>query len=429
MKKIAFSFILGASALFGSSLVVYNSNLALVHDEHPLRLDKNEHHIIYKDVAPSIITESIKLKLPKELKLYSQHYRYKKLTLATLLHDNIDKQVTVEGKTFTLLSANTHEAILKDKEGHILTKPSNAILFKELPKGLLHKPSLIFDVATEKNINDTLTLDYLINNITWSTDYVLDVTNNSANLRGLISVQNNSGKSFQNITLYTLAGKINRVGTPQPRRVYTKMVAQNAPMVNEYAHEGYHLYKIPFQVTLQDKEKTQINFLKKQNIPLKRLYNARMSNPLFFHSQRNVDVTQFISLQKIDAPLPSGTVRIYSKMQNTPVLLGETHIKHTPKNRPLKLKVGTDFDLKVKERLLKRSDTKEFYKADIRYTLSNHSNKTKTINVAIPFRHNSDAIIKSDAKYRFTKGNLATFSIQVKANTTTHFDVHFESKK
>ena len=429
MKKIALSFIIGASSLFGSTLVIYNSNVALVHDERPLRLEKSEKHIIYKDVAPSIITESINLKLPKEVQLYSQHYNYEKLTLGKLLHYNIGKQVMVEGKTFTLLSANNHEALLKDKEGHILTKPSNTILFNEIPKKLSSKPSLIWDVATEKNINDSLTLDYLIKNITCSADYVLDVTSNNADLRGFMSITNNSGKSFQNTTLYTLAGKINRVRTPQPRRVYSKMLSQNAPMVNKYAHEGYHLYKIPFQVTLKNSEKTQINFLQEDNIPLKRVYRARMSNPLFFHAQRRVDVSQFIQLHKLNTPLPSGTLRIYSKFQKIPVLLGETHIKHTPKNTPLSVKVGTNFDLKVTEHLLKRSDTKEFYKADIRYRLSNHSNKTKTINIEIPYRHNSNAIIQSDKKYRFTKGNLATFSIRVKANTTTHFDVHFESRK
>ena len=429
MKKIALSFIIGVSSLFGSTLVVYNSNLALVHDERPLRLEKHEEQITYKDVAPSIIAESVNLTLPKAVRLYSQHYHYEKPTLGKLLHYNIGKKVTVEGKTFTLLSANNRKALLQDEEGHILTKPSNVIVFSEIPKELSNQPLLIWDVSTEKNIEGSLKLDYLTRNITWHADYILDVRKKSANLRGFISVANNSGKSFQNITLYTLAGKINRVSNAQPRKMYAKMLAQDAPVIQERAYEGYHLYKVPFKVTLNDKEKTQINFLKKQNIPLKRVYSARMSNPLFFHSKRSVDVSQSITLHKIDTPLPSGTVRIYSTMQNIPLLLGEAHIKHTPKNRPFKLKVGTDFDLKVKERLLKRSDTKEFYKADIRYTLLNHSNKTKTINVAIPFRHNSDAIIKSDAEYRFTKGNLATFSIKVKANTTTHFDVHFESKK
>ena len=429
MKKIVLSLGLGLGSLFGSTLVVYNSNIALIHDEQPLRLDKSAQHIVYKDVAPSIIPESINLTLPTELKLYSQHYRYEKLTLSKLLRYNINKKVTVEGKTFTLLSANSHEAILKDTKGHILTKPSSAIVFNEVPKELSTQPSLLWDVATNKNINTTFSLDYLTKNITWSADYVLDVKKNHANLRGFISVTNNSGKTFQNATLYALAGKINRLSNHQPRILYAKMVAQDAPMVQEHAHEGYHLYKVPFNITLKNQEKTQINFFNKQNIPLKRVYTARMSNPLFFRSQRKVDVTQFITLKKLSTPLPSGTVRIYSKFQKTALLLGESHIKHTPKNEPIRLKVGTNFDLKVKERLLKRSDTKEFYKADIRYTIINHSNAIKTVVVKIPFRHNSDALIKSDAKYRFTKGNLATFSIQVKANEKRDFDVHFESRK
>lgn len=429
MKTFLLSLCVGASSLFASSLVVYNSNIALVHEERPLRLDKKEHSISYENVAPSIITESINLKLPKGIKLYSQQYHANRLTLAKLLEYNIGKKVTAEGASFTLLGANSHEAILKDTSGHIVTKESKSLIFNEVPKELLSKPSLIWNVSTNKNINDTLTLDYLVKNISWSANYVLDVTKNRADLRGFISVSNNTGKSFQKTTLYVLAGKINRVNTPQPRRVYAKMLAQSAPVVNEHAHEGYHLYKIPFQVTLADKEKTAINFLKKHNIKIQRTYTARMNNPLFFHGERIVNVNQYLTLSRLTTPLPSGTVRIYSKFQNTPVLLGETQIKHIPKSEPLTLQTGTNFDLKVKERTLKRSDSKEFYEADIRYIVTNRSNEAKSIEIEVPFRHNKDALIKSEKKYRFTKGNLATFSIKVKANTTTHFDVHFESSK
>ena len=429
MKKTLLSLGLGLSSLFGSSLVVYNSNIGLVHEERPLRLGKNEHSIIYKDVASSIITESINLKLPKGVKLYSQQYRYDKLTLAKLLHYNIGKKVKVANETYTLLGANNSEAILKNREGNIVTKESKSIIFDKIPASLLSKPSLIWNVKTDKSINSSLQLDYLIKNIRWSANYVLDIEKNRANLRGFITLTNNSGKSFQDTTLYTLAGSINRVKAQRPRVMYSKMMAQDAEMVQESSHEGYHIYKIPFKVTLADKEKTQINFQSLQNIKIQREYEARMSNPLFFHAQNIIDVNQYITLEKLNTPLPSGTVRIYSKLHDTAILLGESRIRHTPKNEAIKLRTGTNFDLKVKQSILKRNDSKNYYSADIRYTLSNHSDEEKSVTLLIPFNKNRGSLIESAKKYRYTKGNLATFSIQVKANATTHFDVHFESRR
>ncbi len=429
MKTLALSLFVGASSLFGSSLVVYNSNIGLVHEERPLRLDKNSHSIIYKDVASSIITESINLKLPKGVQLYSQQYRYDKLTLAKLLEYNIGKKVKVGKDSFTLLAANNKEAILKNKKGNIVTRESKAIIFDKIPNRLLSKPSLLWNVKTDKNINAKLELDYLIKNIKWSANYVLDIVKNRANLRGFITLTNNSGKNFKNTTLYTLAGTINRVRNPQPRIMYSKMMAQNRPMVQESSHEGYHIYKIPFKVTLANKEKTQINFQNFQNIKVQREYEAQMSNPLFFHGESNINVNQYITLQKLDTPLPSGVVRIYSKLHDTSILLGESSIKHTPKNEALKLKIGVNFDIKVKQSILKRSDSNNYYSADIRYTLSNHSDEEKRVALLIPFNKNRDARIKSAQKYVYTKGNLATFSIKIKANTDKSFDVHFESRK
>jgi len=235
MKTLALSLFVGASSLFGSSLVIYNSNIGLVHEERPLHLDKNSHNIIYKDVASSIITESINLKLPKGVQLYSQQYRYDKLTLAKLLEYNIGKKVKVGKDSFILLAANNTEAILKNKKGNIVTRESKAIIFDKIPNRLLSKPSLLWNVKTDKNINAKLELDYLIKNIKWSANYVLDIVKNRANLRGFITLTNNSGKSFKNTTLYTLAGTINRIRNPQPPRVmYSKMMAQNRPSTREF---------------------------------------------------------------------------------------------------------------------------------------------------------------------------------------------------
>ncbi|WP_457744910.1 DUF4139 domain-containing protein [Sulfurimonas sp.] len=429
MKKFTFSLFVSATAIYASSLVVYNSNIGLVHEERPLQLQKNDNSIIYKDVASSIITESINLKLPKGVQLYSQQYRYDKLNLNKLLEYNVGKKVKIKDKTYTLLWSNATQSILRDENNSIVTKKSQELVFDKIPTQLLSKPSLIFNIKTDRDIHSKIAFDYLIKNIKWSANYVLDVTKNRANLTGYISITNNSGKSFKDTTLYTLAGNVNRVSQPHPRIMYSKVMAADSMSVSQHNIEGYHLYKIPFKVNLTNKEKTQINFLNKQNLKIKRSYEVYMSNPLYFYGEQTHNVTQFILLQKIATPLPSGTIRAYSKYNSTSIFLGENKIKHTPKNEKVRVKLGTNFDIKAKETLIKRADRKNYFDVDVRYTLENSSSENKIILLKIPFTRKQSAKIESKRAYRFTKGNLATFSIKVKAESNTSFNIHFESKK
>lgn len=195
------------------------------------------------------------------------------------------------------------------------------------------------------------------------------------------------------------------------------------------AYEGYHFYTIPFKVTLANNEKTQIKFIDQKHIPTTRQYSANLMNPLYLQGERRVDVMQYLLLDGLNLPLPKGIVRSYSKLQDQTILLGETNIDHTPKDTPIKLKIGKNFDLKVTQTILKREDTSNWFDADVEYTLKNSSDKAKNITLYIPFNRQNNSSVKSDKSYSYTKGNLVTFTLLVAPNTSEKFQVHFESKK
>ena len=414
-----------------NSLVVYNSNVALVHESKQLSITPDETRIIYPDVASSIITNSVGITLPKSVTLYSQQYRYDKLTKTKLLDAYIGKPIGYKTTTPTLLAHQGNEAIVRRNDGSIVTINTQDIHLPAIPKELLIKPSLVWNVKTTKKVDTTLTLDYLIKNIRWSSDYVLHLHKNSADLTGWITIDNKSGKVFHNTQLYLLAGDINRAHTshPVPVRYMKTMVTAESIPVEEKAHEGYHIYTIPFAVNLANNEKTQIKFFTKNDISITRTYSTYLNNPLYMRGEIKNDVTQYVELQKLDIPLPKGVVRTYSPMKDTNILLGETSIKHTPKNTPVKLKLGTNFDIKVKQTLLKRDKNDHYIFADIRYTITNNSDTQKTVTLLIPFNKNKGSKIQTQRSFRFTKGNLATFTLDIDPNTTLSFDVHFQSKK
>ncbi len=422
-----------------NSLIIYNSNIALVHENRKLHLSKNDTKIIYEDVASSINTDSVNVTLPKGIELFSQQYRYDKLTQSKLLDAYIGKNISVKvmknAKDFKTIKAqllsNDGDSCIVKHNAKIRIVESKNIIFDTIPSQLITKPSLVWNVQSKKNINAKMSIDYLINQITWRSNYILNISQNQANLSGWISIDNRSGKAFKNTNLHVLAGEINRAYSS--RRNYKKTeymaMAQTVQDVSHQAHEGYHFYTIPFKVNLANNENTQLKFITQNNIAIKRKYIAMMSNPNYLHGERQKDVTQIIKMDGLEYPLPRGVVRSYSKLKNTSILLGESSIVHTPKDTPISLIIGKNFDVKVKETLLKRDKETLYVNENVKYSIKNSSNENKKVLIQIPFNKDSDSTIKSKIKYTYTKGNLVAFNIHVEANSTKEFTVYYRVKK
>lgn len=423
-----------------SSLIIYNSNLALVHEERDISLTKEDTNIIYQDVAQSINIDSISAEFNPPISIQTQQYRYDKLTQAKLLKAHVGKQVSVRRLKSayeyqvipaTLLAYNGLKSIVKTIDFQILTIDSSSIIVENIPKELISKPSLLWNLQKAQDIKTKLKLNYLINNISFKNDYILNLDNNSSSLSGWITIDNHSGKDFKNIKLSVVAGDINRVTKTQRQNkmLHTLSYESKAQEVTYNEHEGYYFYTIPFKVSLANNEKLQINFMKQEELQATKEYEAVLDNPLYLHGEKSHDVMQYLSLKALEAPLPKGIIRTYSQYKNETILLGETEIKHTSKGIPLRLRLGKEFDQSVKQTVLKREDRENWLSSDIEYILSNNSNKTKTIKLLIPFNNKDDSIIQTTKNYTITKGNFVTFSLLVAANASEKFKVHFESKK
>jgi hypothetical protein len=263
-----------------NSLIVYNGNIALVHEERALNVDKNDKEIVYRGVANTIDTDSVNVELPKSISLYSQQYRFDKLSQQKLLNAHINKEVTVrilkDTKNFIkikakLLSSNSAYSIVKTKKGEIISVSSRDIIFKTIPNELITKPSLVWNISAKKSLQSKMKIDYIIKNVNWKSNYILNIKNNKADLDGWIAINNRSGKKFTNTKLYVLAGEINRPQRPQNiYRVAKSMAVESVGDVSQQAYEGYHFYTIPFKVNIANNETTQIKYIDKKKYPYKK---------------------------------------------------------------------------------------------------------------------------------------------------------------
>jgi len=416
-----------------SSIVLYNSNIALVHEERNINIKKRDKELIFKDVAPTIISNSVNIRLSPSVKIYSQRYNYDKLNLQTLLKAYVgetvslqlrNKEKIIQGKLLT----STNPPLFQKEDGSILSVNGSDIIFNKLPKSLHLTPSLVWEIATDKNLHTRVSLDYLLSNINYKSSYIVDINNESASFNGSIKITNNSGKDFYESTLSFVTGDINRVSFTQNPRVTTLYKA--APrVVKQKAVEGYYLYNVPFKVTLKNHESKEIKFLSRRNLPISREYRVDLTNPYRVQGESSLNATQYIHLPPLKEAIPRGVVRTYTKTENGTILLGESSIEHTGKKQPIVLKIGKNFDLKVTESLLKQSDTTSSLHREISYSISNNSKSIKELTLCIPFNTKEGSKVITQEKYRFTKGNFVTFSLQVRANATKNFNVIYESKK
>lgn len=422
-----------------SSLLIYNENRALVHETRDLKLSKHDTQLLYKDVASTINTDSINVTLPKGVELFSQQYRYDQLTLQKMLDAHIGKKISVKvpngNKTFstikaTLLSASGGYPLVKTHNGHIFATKVENILFDTIPDTLITKPSLVWNLSVAKDTTGEMQLDYLINNISFKSDYILNLQKEKGDLSGWLTINNHSGKEFKNTSLSLLAGDVNFVNKRAPKLYDTVAVmSEKAPSVQHQSFEGYHHYAIPFKVDIANNEKTQIKFLTLDQLLISRNYIANLHDPLFLQGEHIADVQQHLSFQTYDQPLPKGIIRVYSKLKSKTVLLGESEIPHTPKNTEIDLVIGKEFDLKVRQTVIDRDEKLHHLFATIAYEVSNNSEEQKNITLHIPFAKENNSKLITDEKYEYTKGNLVTFTFTMEPNTTKQFTVEYKKRR
>jgi len=432
MKRIfLLSTLVLTQTIFATTLTIYNSNIALVHESHEYEISKNEDNFVYEEIPTTLINNSVNIEFPPSVTLYSQVYKRKSLTQHDLATNFLNKEIGLNNNSnVKLLSISGNNAVVQNAEGKVFITKISDIVFPYLPKKLQANNSLDFHIKASKSIKANVDISYLAKNINFSNDYILTIKENRADLQGWIDITNNSGKDFKNTTVNLIAGDINRVRNYREPIAYRSMVAaDNTAPIAHKAIAGYHKYTLPFKIDLNAFEKRRVKLLEYKKIAIINNYTATMNNPLYLMGERSSSVHRELSIKGLDKELPTGNVRIYTKDEGELLLLGEQNIQNTPKKTPVTFQVGKDFDTKVIQTVISRKDTNKRFNVTIEYKLINHSNEDKLITIEIPFNKRSDSKIISKLKHNFTKGNYVTFTQLVKAGSKESFNVKFISKR
>jgi hypothetical protein len=417
-----FTTLLVAGAVAASaepSLTIYNENFAVVRDSIQMTLKPGVNEIRYPGVAMKLEPDSVVLRDPtgkRSVQILEQSFRNDPVTQDLLLSlfegqtieflnqisstNGVTKTQIIEGKI--IRSGYTPHYIPWNEEGDAAQPASQPIIevngklrfslpgepqFPTLTDETILKPTLSWLILADKPGRFDGELGYMTGGIKWEADYnlVAPETGDTLDLVGWITINNQSGKSFDRARIKLMAGDVNKVQPPRPRyRMAMKAAvmaeaADAGGMVTEKAFDEYHLYTMERPSTLRDREIKQVEFVRGANIQAKPIYVYDGAQVQGFEgwnydmirenreygTQSNKKVTVVREFRNAETnhlglPLPKGKLRFYRRDTDGQLqFTGENVIDHTPKDELIRVTLGNAFDL-VGER------TRTDYKVDNR---------------------------------------------------------------
>lgn len=349
------------------AVTVYNDNLGVVNETRTLEFKKGVGQLSFTDVPALIDASSVRFDLVnggKAVTILEQNYAFDLVGPEQMYAKYIDKQIELtdeKGNVYNgvLLSYSGGSAIVREETGRVKIVQMSQIVevnFPVLPEGLITRPTLLWKYNSSAAGIMPCNVSYQTSGMQWTAEYVgvLNPAENQLGLSGWASITNNSGKTYENAKLKLISGTINRA---EQQRFYkggrgvemmTDGFAAAAPF-EEKAFFEYHMYTLPRNATLANKEQKQISLFdpSKGTVAKEFLYRPDQDG-------KSVKVVVKLKNSKesgLGVPLPAGRIRMFkADTDGMLVLLGEDRIEHTPKDDSLKVDIGTAFDITAEER-------------------------------------------------------------------------------
>jgi len=142
-------------------------------------------------------------------------------------------------------------------------------VFPSLTDDTILKPRLEWSLATDKGGKFPAEFSYVTSGMSWQADYniVAPEKGNLVDIVGWVTMDNQTGKTFENARIKLMAGDVNKIQRGQNGFVVSGAVMLNAgaagfiPPVSEKTFDEYHLYTLERTSTLRDRETKQVEFI------------------------------------------------------------------------------------------------------------------------------------------------------------------------
>jgi len=465
------------------ALTIYNQNFFVAREHLPLDLKPGANRINYVGIAAHVEPDSVILRDPagRSLQILEQNYRNDPVSQELLLSfyegKTIDFMIqpgqVAKGKvvrsgyvpSYSYAGGYQQPAYSQpiiEVDGVLRFGLPGQPLFPALSADSILKPTLSWLLRADKPGQFEAEISYVSGGMSWHADYNLVVADGSANqtnlvdLVGWITLQNQSGKTFENAQIKLMAGDVNKLvegrfelakAAPAAMRAADEAMA---PVVREKSFDEFHLYTLERAATLHDQETKQVEFVRATGIGAQRLYiydGAQLAQYTYYNpeqirqdanygTQSNPKVWVIEEFKNSEAnhlgiPLPKGRLRFYRRDTDGHLeFVGENAIDHTPKDETLRVYTGNAFDI-VGER--KRTNyhvesSQHWMDESFEIRVRNHKKETANLRVVEHlYRCNNWKLAEQSTPARKTDAQTVEFPITIKPDgeTVVTYTVHY----
>ncbi len=498
------SLIFGVTGLFamrsfgGPALTIYNQNFAVVRDTVTLDLKQGVNRVEYTDATMHLEPSSVILHDPtgkRTLRILEQNYRADPLSQELLL--SLFEGKMIEFETFKQLDGKQQREIIRGKiirsgyvphymargtygqeywirqsalahspgtgqpivevDGKIRFGLPGQPLFPSLGDDTILKPTLTWLIHTDTPGRFDAELSYVTGGMSWQADYnvVAPERGDTVDLVGWVTIDNQSGRSFENAKIKLMAGdvqKIQREEVVPYRAVVALGGAPPTPPVTEKAFEEYHLYTLERPTTLRDRETKQVEFARATGIKSESVYvydGAKLDTRQYrswdyeairhdsdYGTECNTKIQVMREFMNSDTnnlgiPLPEGRVRFYRRDTDGQLeFVGEDVIDHTPRGELVRVFIGNAFDIVGERKRTGYWIDPAGKRLDEWFQIKLRNRKTEPVEIRVVehlYRGKNWEITEKSHVFLKTDANTIEFRVQVAPDEekTVTYKVHY----
>ena len=407
-------------------ITIYNDDLSLIRSSFNLDLKGGRQKYNFDDITSRIMPSSVIVK-GDGIRVAEQNYEYDLAGKHQIMAKYLDKEVMAimkdqsrlqgmlkffDGSNLGIIESDTQRLLV------IADSEVQWIQLASLPTNFYTKPTLAWDLIVAKGGKHPMMMTYLSGGFSWDVTYNAVWDGKKLDLNSWVTINNQSGKAFEDTNLKLIAGDVNQVRNKYMGRggayedgMMMESMAPSAPSFEEKAFHDFHMYTLDQKVSFANNQTKQLELYPLQKVTAFSVYEFKT----FGSGVQSLIKFTNTEDQGLGKPLPKGAIKVYkADTDGNLEFIGEDSINHTSRNEEVSITTGTAFDLvasstvRNQKTVSQRSSSRE-----IQVRVKNNSKERKSVNVVHQLPRNSKVSF-AELRYGYDEfKNTVTFTVSL----------------